>query len=185
MIGFYATTAARAINDRSESSMSRLAPQFDLSSPLDRFLYAPIAEDANGTMVTVLSALARQDLDPWDEAHDLNLLSRSSAIQRLTLAIAALPFYSADRETPTVLATRLIALLPHDEEPRASTWASAQSVPPAIDSHKLKMTMLGLVALLIVQWLIFRNAVSELPDEATSTAPRAAVSAAPPGGESR
>jgi hypothetical protein len=146
--------------------MSRLAPQFKLSSSLDRFLYAPIAEDANGTVVTVLSALARQDLDPWDEAADLNLLSRSSAIQRLTLAIAALPFSAAQRENPAVVATRLVALLPQDGPPHVE---SAQPVEPAIDSRKLTLTMLGLVALLLVQWLIFRNAVSELPDEPAPT----------------
>lgn len=157
-------------------SMSRLAPELHLSSPLDRFLYAPIAEDANGTMVTVLSALARQDLDPWDEAHDLNLVSRASAIQRLTVAIAALQCHSAERETPTVVATRLIALLPRDEQPSVRATVSSTSVPPAIDARRLKVTMLGLIALLIVQWLIFRNAVSNLPDEPGPTSGSAAVS---------
>jgi len=185
MIASYATTASRAINDGSGSAMSRLAPEFDLSSPLGRFLYAPIAEDANGTMVTVLSALARQDLDPWDEAHDLNLLSRSSAIQRLALAITPLPLHWAERETPTGVATRLIALLPQDGQPSLDSPQTAQSVPPTLDARKLRLTMLGLVALLIVQWLIFRNAVSDLPDEPASASPSAAMPAVPPGGERR
>ncbi len=170
--------------------MSRLAPQFDLSSPLDRFLYAPIAEDANGAMVTVLSALARQDLDPWDEAADLNLLSRSSAIQRLTLAIAALPFYSAEREAPAVVATRLIELLPQDGPPRQPNVGvrQSQSVAPAIDARKLGLSILGLVVLLLVQWLIFRNAIADLPDAPAATSASAAVPvrttvpAEPPGG---
>ena len=32
----------------------------------DQFLYASGGDDANGMPLTVLSALARMDVDPWD-----------------------------------------------------------------------------------------------------------------------
>jgi hypothetical protein len=34
----------------------------------DNFLYASIGADRNGMPLSVLSALARLDLDPWEEA---------------------------------------------------------------------------------------------------------------------
>ena len=37
----------------------------------ERFLYASICEQNNGTQVTVLSALVRADIDPWEEASRL------------------------------------------------------------------------------------------------------------------
>ena len=41
----------------------------------DEFLYAPIGADASGNPVTLLSALARLDMDPWEEAANLARLS--------------------------------------------------------------------------------------------------------------
>ena len=47
------------------ASVSRLGSEFD------DFLYAPIGEDRNGMLLSVLSALARLDIDPWQEAAKL------------------------------------------------------------------------------------------------------------------
>lgn len=45
----------------------------------------------NGTVLTVLSALARRNVDPWEAATDLDRLPRSLAIDQLAAVIAALP----------------------------------------------------------------------------------------------
>jgi hypothetical protein len=63
----------------------------------DEFLYAPIGEENNGMLLSVLSALARLDVDPWDEASRLARLPRSAAIQFLTTLIGALPDGSSAR----------------------------------------------------------------------------------------
>ena len=42
-----------------------------LSSEFNDFLFAPIAEDRHGMPLSVLSALARQNVDPWQEAANL------------------------------------------------------------------------------------------------------------------
>ena len=39
-----------------------------VGSEFDDFLHARIVEDGNGLPLTVLSALARLNMDPWDEA---------------------------------------------------------------------------------------------------------------------
>lgn len=49
----------------------------------DRFLYASVGEDRNGYTVTVLSALARLGLDPWNETAELVTLGREAARARL------------------------------------------------------------------------------------------------------
>jgi hypothetical protein len=62
-----------------------------LSSEFDDFLFAPIGEDRNGMALNMLSALARSDLDPWDEAARLSEVPEKYAKARLAALIAALP----------------------------------------------------------------------------------------------
>jgi hypothetical protein len=64
---------------------SLLGPEFD------DFLFAPIGEDRNDMPLSVVSALARLDIDPWQEADKLARLPRETATQRLASLIAALP----------------------------------------------------------------------------------------------
>jgi hypothetical protein len=88
------------------ASASRLGPEFD------DFLFAPIGEDRNGMLLSVLSALARLDIDPWQEAAKLAGLPGETATQRLASLIAELPDEPAAHPDPTTIAARLIALLP-------------------------------------------------------------------------
>lgn len=89
------------------------ATSISFSKPeLDGFLYAPIGMERNEMMLSVLSALARLDLDPWNEAAKLSALPRDSAAQRLAGLIVRLP---GGRWTPGEageIAHRLIQLLP-------------------------------------------------------------------------
>lgn len=89
------------------ASISRLGSEFD------DFLFAPIGEDRNGMLLSVLSALARLDIDPWQEAAKLAGLPEESATQRLASLIAELPDEPAAHPGPATIAARLIALLPH------------------------------------------------------------------------
>ena len=50
-----------------------IGPEFD------EFLGAAIREDRNGTTLSVLSALARLDVDPWREATRLARMPRAAA----------------------------------------------------------------------------------------------------------
>jgi len=88
------------------ASVSRLGSEFD------DFLYAPIGEDPNGMLLSVLSALARLDVDPWQEAAKLAQLPRKRAAQRLAGLIATLPETASAEPDPVTIAARLIALLP-------------------------------------------------------------------------
>jgi len=83
----------------------------------DEFLYAPISEEDSGMLLSVLSALARLDVDPWDEASQLARLPRAAAIQFLTTLVAALPDGSSARSDPGMHAERLTAFCREESQP--------------------------------------------------------------------
>jgi len=88
------------------ASASLLNPEFD------DFLFASIDEDRNGMLLSVLSAMARLDVDPWQEAAKLAGLPGQAATQRLAALIAELPGEPAADLAAGPIAARLIALLP-------------------------------------------------------------------------
>jgi hypothetical protein len=53
------------------------------TSKYDHFLFAPICEEANGMQLSVLSALARMDVDPWEEATRLAAMPKAIAERTL------------------------------------------------------------------------------------------------------
>ena len=63
-------------------------------------------------LLSVLSALARLDIDPWQEAAKLARLPGETATQRLAALIAELPDEPSADPDPVTIAARLIALLP-------------------------------------------------------------------------
>jgi hypothetical protein len=96
--------------------MTRSPAVAQLSSAFNDFLFAPITDDQHGMPLSVLSALARLNFDPWQEAAGLALLPREAAIQRLTGLIAALPGGTPAHPGPTANAAGLIGLLPHQTD---------------------------------------------------------------------
>jgi hypothetical protein len=94
-------------------------------SEFDDFLYAPVDEGNNGTFLSVISALARLGIDPWQEAASLARMSREKATQRLASLIGSLPEGLLAHLDSGTVAARLIALLPH--APSFTTVASGVS----------------------------------------------------------
>jgi hypothetical protein len=88
------------------------APGSALDSRFDKFLYAPIGESKDEMLHSVLSAIARQDLDPWAEADRLSHLSRRSAIDQLASIIALSTVGLPEPPDPQLNAMRLADLLP-------------------------------------------------------------------------
>ncbi len=78
----------------------------------DAFLYAVIGADPNGSTLSVLSAIARMDLDPWTEAAQLSLLPTHAAVRRLSSLIFAMQVKPSVSGEPGQIAERLIKLLP-------------------------------------------------------------------------
>jgi hypothetical protein len=78
----------------------------------DKFLGASIGEDRNGTGLSVLSAFARLNVDPWREATSLARMPSDAAAARLTDLIEALPGATPDAIPSRMIAAHLVALLP-------------------------------------------------------------------------
>lgn len=99
-----------------------------IRSEFDEFLYASIDEGPHGTLLSVLSALARLDVDPWQEAASLARMSREGATQRLASLILALPGGPLAHLDAGTIAARLITLLPH----RASINIAPRGTLPSV-----------------------------------------------------
>jgi hypothetical protein len=80
-------------------------------SDLNDFLYAEVGE-ADGTVLTVLSLLARLGLDPWHEAGRIAKLPRKAAVTGLAVMISDVSEYSRSPEHAISIAARLALLLP-------------------------------------------------------------------------
>jgi hypothetical protein len=90
-----------------------LPPAFNLlHSEFNDFLYAPIGEERNGVALSVISALTRLGIDPWDEAARLAGLRRDVAVQTLAMTIAGFPGGWWTQSDARGIAARLVALLP-------------------------------------------------------------------------
>jgi hypothetical protein len=94
-------------------------------SEFDDFLYAAIGAERNESPLSVLSALARLNLDPWQEAAELSELPKGIAAARLERLIARLPRGRWAEADLGAIADRLIALLPSN--PRATGEVSKNS----------------------------------------------------------
>ncbi|MGH6660854.1 MAG: hypothetical protein ACREB6_04900 [Rhodospirillales bacterium] len=83
-----------------------------MNPEFDRFLFAPISEDTNGMPTSVISALARLNIDPWQEAARLSELPKEGAAAALCQLISRLPGDRREQSDTQKITTRLIGLLP-------------------------------------------------------------------------
>jgi hypothetical protein len=124
-----------------------------LGREFDDFLFAPVGENRNGTTLSVLSALARFDVDPWQETASLAGMPKERATERLAVLIAAT---SADLVTglsAATIAARLIALLP--QRPIYKGAAPAALIKAAAFTPSRLFIPLTLLALLLAGYFIF------------------------------
>src|ERR1700730_12018467 len=83
-----------------------------LTSTYNHFLFAPICEEANGMQLSVLSALARMDVDPWEEATRLAAMPKAIAERALVSTLDRVLGKSRNPSEREVIAARLVQLLP-------------------------------------------------------------------------
>jgi hypothetical protein len=118
-----------------------------LSRAYNSFLYSPVSEGPDQTPVSVLSTLARQDIDPWDEAARLAEMPKSIAIARLTLMISSANPDSKMQSQAELVATRLVDLLPR---PNVLGIPQRDGIPlPQAGIHLRIIAAMAVVVLLI------------------------------------
>ena len=120
-------------------------------SDYDAFLFAHVGEDRTGAAVSVLSALARLDLEPWTEARKLARLSREDAQVLLTTHFEAITDIPALALASEGRAAKLVSLLPKRAPRRVSksSEAGTESSPKLSISWTL-MVLVGAVVLALV-----------------------------------
>ena len=125
-----------------------------LKSDFDDFLFASIGEDSTGAPVSLLTALARLDVDAWEEAASLARMSRESATQRLAKLLESLPNSPASAE-PATIAARLVTLLHRKPAPTAR---AASPLPPSdapVRTERSRAAIYYFIGLITVTALIF------------------------------
>jgi hypothetical protein len=138
--------------------MTHAALSPDIGREFDPFLFASVGEDRHGQLLSVISVLARSDLDPWLEAVGLARMSPGQATARLCGLIAALSEGLPLGRPIDAIAGELVALLPHkanwDRPPKA---ASPKTAPlPAVMTPNSRFVLGALaLALLVAFSLLF------------------------------
>ena len=133
-----------------------------LGREFDSFLFATIDDERNGPLLSVISALARLDVDPWKEAASLAHMPKQLATGRLSSLIASLPKGSTASQSPKAIAARLIALLPQAGNFNTAAPATLRQVAPI--PHSRLFVALGVLALLLVGYFIFTARASNVPE---------------------
>jgi len=155
------------------ASISPLGPEFN------DFLFAPIGEERNGMLLSVLSALARLDVDPWQEAAELAQLPRQTATQRLASLIAALPDGPSAHLDPGSIAARLIVLLPRGA---GSNIASRETLlnDGAVTNSRTIMYVIIIAFMLGAQYIIASHQTPAQVDNAHAPASSTVIPQIPP-----
>jgi hypothetical protein len=83
-----------------------------LRPDLNNFLFAAVGAERNGIPLSMISALAQLDLDPWDEAGRLSSMARQEAVERLIGLILRLPSLHWPSSQVRQIAEGLIDALP-------------------------------------------------------------------------
>lgn len=96
---------------------------------LDAFLYADVGPETNGSMLTILSVLARLGKDPWAEAARWAALPTPAVIDSLAQSIAQMPLAPYALAEARDNATRLVQLLPTNSKSLRPRIAAKTATP--------------------------------------------------------
>jgi hypothetical protein len=152
-----------------------------LGPEYDRFLYAVVCDEANGSTLTMVSAIARAGDDPWREAARIAKLPKPAAFE----ALARLIPDRGDAEK-TAIANRLFALLPTKRQEPPFHVASSQNGAAATMKTTAAVGQNPLVLIVVVLMLgLFTALYFKVPHQVGAepqtqpTAPPAADKAEP------
>jgi hypothetical protein len=117
----------------------------------ERFLHASVGEDRKGYAVSVLSALARLDLDPWNETANLVAVGRDGARSRLGFLLSRFRDVPSLEQNHAMIARKLSLLLPERKQNHGfsqSARAIASGYPPVSGA----VWMMLAIVFVLFQW---------------------------------
>jgi hypothetical protein len=158
--------------------MSRAAATTALpGAEFNEFLFAAIGEDRNGVLVSVLSGLARLDVDPWQEAAKLAQLPGDIATRKLASLIGALRDRDSSYPDPPTIAAHLIALLPRRNDARKRPRDTPHGIAAAINSRPWWIYVVFISFVLSTQLVI---ASKQLPTKGGGVRAESSSTVSPP-----
>jgi hypothetical protein len=125
-----------------------------LSSEFNNFLYSAVNDDSDPMPVSVLSALARHNIDPWHEAAQLAQMPKRVAIARLAALISSVRSDLTPQPRAELVATRLIGLLP---TPSVLGMPRLIGIPASGPGHRLSLIAGIAVGVLLLALIVFSN----------------------------
>jgi hypothetical protein len=128
-----------------EDVVSKIGSSASWTADLERFVYADVVKESNGMELSVLSALSRRGLDPWQEAQRLAQLPRLVAADGLAQILRAVPAVQSLRLDVRVTAERLVALLPVRRAVTAGPFPSKLSATPVQIPRGLTLVMMAVM----------------------------------------
>ena len=138
------TLSRSAAPSKPLAQTTKMSSTSNLSAAFNDFLFATVCEERNGMPLSVISVLARLDLDPWTEAAELSGMPADSATRRLSSLLDGVVNDPPAPPDSATIAARLVSLLP----PPASTGVQSRGHLAALLSVPQRRAM-GIV------WLIF------------------------------
>ena len=144
-------------------------------SDLNGFLFADIGIEGSGMPLSVISALARQGMDPWQEAGRLAKLPRIAATDWLARLIAAMPASLWPMPDAAAIADRLVGLLPRHAARTPDSRSVIASSPVRADRLQANGPWL-IVAVLVVS-VLMGVAAYVAPPATQATQPQPAATA--------
>jgi hypothetical protein len=161
--------------------MKSPASSFGLGSEFDNFLFAPV-EERNGLPLSVVSLLARMDLDPWQEAASLAGLPAEAAAQRLTSLLGLLPDPAMQQPDPRTTAARLVQLLPRRPDPNTGPLQASSASSGATHARPIRRGIfLGIyLALMLATQFVIAHLERTRADAAHAPAALTVASQTPP-----
>ncbi|WP_458756923.1 hypothetical protein ACSVBT_14230 [Afipia sp. TerB] len=134
----------------------------DPLSDFDDFLFAVICEERDGAELSVLSALARSDVDPWEEAARISKLDVPAAEEALAAIVERAMVHGTSGQKAMTI-DRLLRLLPGQR-------ATGKSASDAMLSRTAKTPDLGMQMLIfLVGWWSFVMVVAAFAPQKTTT----------------
>ena len=146
------------------------------NADFERFVYADVATEPNGMELSVLSALSRLGLDPWQEAQRLAQLPPFAAADGLAQILRAVPAVQALRLDVKVIAERLVALLPVEGTVTGGHLPSKLAATTVQVPRGLTLVMMGAIfGGLLMPLFMPRQAEPVAPTSWIADAPKAPV----------
>jgi hypothetical protein len=149
--------------------MANPSSVLNLASEFDPFLFATVGEDRNGMPLTVLSTLARSDLDPWQEAARLTEAPGKIATERMAALIASVPGKPSILLDSGTIAARLIALLPRRAISNDAVGKTLRGGSTMSDARSI-VFVICMVVIVAVQWAAFSHLAPAKTDSSVAAA---------------